>query len=220
MSLPVRVVAGYEEVLEMVPALEKGKAPEGAGHHELQLRIDDTTRTLKRSALRAAQHARQSAAVVKLVDASAGELGLAAPRVSSDWARPGTLVAVQIEPGHEWVVGVLRRVFALGEELRLGMQVLSAHPRSVALRAEVRGGSGAWETELRYDRNAPERLKRGILLDPAALAGGAGAMLLPARLAVEGSALDLLLAAREQAVRVTRLIDDNEGFQRASFEAA
>lgn len=215
MATPVRLVAGFDAVVGVVPPLEKGPVPDaGASRRELQLLLDETSKSVKRAKVRAA---RQSPA--RLVDASSGGLGIAVRRVDAPWASLGALVAVLIEPGEDWILAVLRRIFSVDDELRLGLQLLAAKPRQVTLRADPHAGSSnAWEEATMHEDSFREHYRPAILLEPQPTPLAAADFLLAPGTATRGSQFDLQLARGTQRLRVTRLHADGGHFQRAAFE--
>ena len=210
-----RIVAGFERVVEVIPALDKNAVSPEEARRDLQLSIDDTTRTLSRAKLRAAQ----SIGSARVIDASNGGLGLAISRGDASWARLGAIVAVAIEPGSDWLVGVLRRLFALDKELRLGIQVLSKAPRVLMINPGSTLKETTWEDAVKYEATYRERYRKAILLEATGLPLVKGDLLLPPRLAAEGEAFGVPLPGRNQNIAVTRLLDDGEHYQRAAYEA-
>ncbi|MBS0335387.1 MAG: hypothetical protein JSS40_00915 [Proteobacteria bacterium] len=214
MAATARILAGYGSVLTVLPAPER--SPDGASEaarRRLQLKLDGTSKRLKRSQLRAAE-----VGPARIVDASAGGLGLAIRRADARWAAHGELVAVLIEPGRDWFLGVLRRIFSIDEELRLGIQVLAAKPCTVTLRLDVTAGNQVWDEATRRESDFGERYKRGILPEPQGLPLAAGIMLLPPRLASKGTRFNVPLPVGEQRILVTRILDDTAHYQRVMFE--
>ncbi len=212
MAAPARVIAGFEKVLTVFPAPHAESAE--AGRRALQLKLEDTTGTLQRSKLRAAQ-----TGVARVVDASSGGLGLAIRRGDAAWASHGELVAILIEPGSDWFLGTLRRIFSIENELRLGVQILAARPQVVSLRADVVERAAVWEDALRHEARFKEYYQRGILLEPQALPLAGAEILLAPRLATRGTQFGVPLAQGEQRLRVTRIVEENKHFQRAMFES-
>lgn len=211
MSAVARVTVGFENVLKFVPAI--GKAPleeAGAARRRLQLRIDETSKRIRRTQLRTAQ-----IGTARIVDASAGGVGLAIARNEAHWATHGALLAVLIEPGEDWFLGALERVFSIDEELRLGVQVLAAKPCAVTLRLDSH--AHVWEEATLRDADYDERFRRGILLEQQALPLTGGAMLLPSRLAKKGTLFHVQLDSGEQRIEVTRVLDSNADYQRVMY---
>lgn len=215
MATPVRMMAGFEAILGVVPALETRAVPDAReSRRELQLRLDATSRIIKASLVKAS---RQSPA--RLVDASAGGLGIAVRRADAPWANLGTLVAILIEPSKDWILAVLRRIYSVEDELRLGLQLVSAKPRLINLKADPHAGSSnAWEEATMHEDNFKEHFRSAILLEPQPTPLAAADLLLAPRTATRGSQFDLQLARGTQRLRVTRLHVDSEHFQRAAFE--
>jgi len=209
-----RIVAGFERVVEVIPALDKSAVSPEEARRDLQLSIDDTTRTLSRAKLRAAQ----SIGSARVIDASNGGLGLAIARSDATWARLGAIVGIAIEPGNEWLVGVLRRMFAIGKELRLGIQVLAKAPRVLMLNAGSSLKDLTWEDAVKHEATYRERFRKAILLE-AKLPLTSGDLLLPPKLAQAGGRFEVPLPGGLQTISVAKLLDDSEHYQRASFEA-
>ena len=214
MASSVRVIAGFERVLGVIPPADGSRAESSSSaRRELQLRLDDTSSTLRRDKVRAAR-----IGPARMIDASAGGLGIAIRRVDAPWAMHGALLAIAIEPGNDWFLGVLRRIYSVEDELRLGVQVLAAKPRSVVFRTDTMRRENAWEEAMRFEANFSEHFQRGILLEPQSLPLAGGEILLAPKLASRGSQFTVPLPAGEQRMRVTRLVDDGAHYQRAMFE--
>jgi len=205
MASPARVICGFEQVVALLPAPARDEP--SAPRVDLQLRLDDTVQTLTRSKLRAA--ARVGAAHV--IDASNGGLGVAVRRTDARWAAHGALVGVLIEPGEDWLVGVVRRIFPLDNELRLGIQVLSTRPKALSLSVDTLKRDSVWEEAMRFEATFKERYRKGIWL-------AKGDVLLEPKLASKGSQFDLMLAQGMQRIRVARMLHEGEHYQRVLFE--
>lgn len=212
MASPARVISGFESVVNVLPAL--CDMSRHAKSIDLQLKIDDTTRTLTRARLRAA--AKVGAA--RVIDASNGGLGIAIRRQDARWAVHGTLVGVLIEPGKDWVIGVLRRIFSIDEEIRLGIQVLSTRPQVMSFSPETIKRDSVWEEAMRFEATFKERYRKAILLDPASAPPGSGELLLEPATATKGSQFDVPCGSGVQRIRVARVLHANEGYQRVLFE--
>lgn len=214
MEATARILAGYGSVLTVLPSPESSPDESGeAARRRLQLKLDGTSKRLKRSQLRAAE-----VGPARIIDASAGGLGLAIRRVDARWAAHGALVAVLIEPGKDWFLGVLRRIFSIDEELRLGIQVLAAKPCTVTLRVDVDARNQIWDDATRREADFDERYKRGILLERQGLPLAGGVMLLPPGLASKGTHFNVPLTMGEQRIVVTRVLEDSTHYQRVMFE--
>ncbi len=209
-----RIVAGFDRVVEVLPALDKSALSPEEAKRDLQLAIDDTTRTLSRAKLRAAQ----SIGSARVIDASNGGLGIAIARSDAAWARLGAIVAIAIEPGNEWLVGVLRRVFAIDKELRLGIQVQAKAPRVLMLNTGTTLKDMTWEDAVKYEATYNERFRKAILLE-ARLPLASGDLLLAPKLAQAGGSIEVPLPGGLQTLAVARLLDVGEYYQRIAFEA-
>jgi len=216
MAAPARVLGGFENVVSVIPALDKGLLGDAAAaRRELQLKLDETSKTLSRAKLRAGR-----VGAARVVDASAGGLGIAIRRSDAPWAALGALLAIRIEPGTEWFLGVLRRVFSIENELRLGVQILAARPHVVALRTETVKRDQVWEEAMRFEATFKEHYQRGILCEPQTLPLRNGEMLLAPKLASRGTQFNVPLPrGGEQRIRIERLVEDSQHYQRAMFDS-
>ena len=133
-----------------------------------------------------------------MLDASAGGLGLAVRRTDAAWTKHGALLAVLIEPGKDWFVGVRRRIFS--------MYAPTVHEHMV------------WDEAIRADKSFNEHFRHAILLEAQSLPLVAGDLLLPPGMATQGAQFDVQLKGGQQRIGITRLHIDNEYFQRVLFE--
>lgn len=214
-ALAARLVGSFENVVSVVPTLagiQPGQA-NGQARSALRLLLNETSKSLKRSKLRAAR-----VEPGRVVDASAGGLGLAIRHADAMWAKHGMLIAVLIEPGKDWYVGVLRRIYSIDEELRLGIQILAPKPRKILLHAPLAREHMVWEEAIRRDKNFREQFHYAILLEPQGVPLAAADLLLPPGLATQGAQFNLPLASGEQRLSIARLHVDSEFFQRVLFE--
>ncbi len=213
-ALAARVINGFEQVLGVVPVLESPQIKAtGQARSSLRVELDQTNNSLKRSKVRAAR-----VGPARVLDASAGGLGLAIRRGDAAWAKHGMLVAVLIEPGKDWFVGVLRRIFSVDEELRLGIQILAAKPRKVLLYSQAFRDNMVWEEAILAEKSFGENYRYAILLEPQPLPLTAADLLLPPGMAKQGIQFDVPLPTGQQRISITRLPLDTEYFQRALFE--
>jgi hypothetical protein len=209
------VKAGFESAVEVMKALEQGDLERSsAAAPALQIVLEPADAAPKPERIRKSLEAGN----VKLVDASVGGLGLMLPRKDAPWARLGMLIAVYVEPGPDWVIGVLRRISAVGDLIGLGIAVLSREPKVAWFRLEATGYASVWEEEKRMDRNFLEHFQRGIVLDADCAPLGPGELLLAPGIAERGSRLDIPLARSTQRIRITALREATEDFHRVAFE--
>jgi hypothetical protein len=214
LALAARIVNGFEKVVGVVPPMGGERDGDAAAARKaLHLKLDETTRSLKRSKVKGAR-----VGLARVVDASAGGLGLGIRSADATWAEHGALVAVLLEPGKEWFVGVLRRIFSVDEELRLGIQILAAKPKKVMLRAPSVREDSPWEEATRVEKRFKEVFRQGIVLEAQSLPLAAGEMLLPPGLASRGDQFNVPMADKQQRLHISRLHVDNEHFQRVLFE--
>jgi len=215
MAAAARVIAGFEPVLGVLPPPERSASEDaGVARRRLELELDATTKSLKRAKVQAAR-----VGPARVIDASAGGLGIAIRRVDARWAVHGELLAITIEPDGDWFLGVLRRIFSVENEFRLGIQVLAAKPKVVTLRADTVQRDEVWADAMKYEAAFREHYKRGILLEPQALPLAAGEMLLAPGLASRGTQFGVPMAEGEQRIRVSRVVEDNVHYQRVMFES-
>ncbi|MGE0873361.1 MAG: hypothetical protein AB7O31_01690 [Burkholderiales bacterium] len=214
MASAARVIAGFENILRVVPPADRQQIGDTrAVRRALELKLDESSQTLKRDQVRAALTGE-----ARVVDASAGGIGIAIPRAQAPWATQGALLAVTIEPGTAWFLGVLRRIFSVDDELRLGVQLLAARPTSVAFLTESVKPEQVWEDAIRHERAFDDHYQRGILLEPQALPLQGAQLLLAPGLASRGSQFTVPSSKGQQRIRVTRLAEDGPHYQRAIFE--
>ena len=213
-ALAARTLGGFEQVIGVVPVLADQQAkPVGNGRKALRLELDETAKSLKRAKIRAAR-----VEPARVLDASAGGLGLALRRGSGAWAKHGMLVAVVIEPGKDWFVGVLRRIYSIDEELRLGIQILATKPRKILLYAPATREHLVWEEAIQSEKSFKEHFRYAILLEPQELPLATADLLLSPGMAKQGMQFDVPLPNGQQRISIVRVHLDNEHFQRATFE--
>ncbi len=215
LALAARVVGGFNNVVGVVPMLAgiQSKQASSEARSAIRLLLSETSKSLKRTTLRAAR-----VEPARVIDASTGGLGLAIRRADAVWTKHGMLLAVMIEPGKDWFVGVLRRIFSIDDELRLGIQILTPRPRKILLHAPVTRDHMVWEEVIRGEKNFAENFKYCILLEPQGLPLAAADLLLPPGMATKGAQFNLPLASGQQRLSIARLHVDSEFFQRALFE--
>jgi hypothetical protein len=213
-ALAARAMGGFDQVLSVIPVLA-GQRSEDAGvaKKALRLQLNETSKSLKRSKVRAAR-----VEPARVLDASAGGLGLALRRKDATWVKHGMLVAVVIEPGKDWFVGVLRRIYSIDEELRLGIQILATKPRKLLLYAPAVREHLVWEEAIRSEKSFSEHFRYAIMLEPQELPLVTADLLLVPGMATQGAQFDVPLANGQQRISITRIHIDNENFQRAMFE--
>ena len=212
MASPARVISGFDNIVNVLPAYEQRVPTDKT--IDLQIKIDDTSQTLNRAKLRAAQRVGPA----HVIDASNGGLGIAMRPVDARWAALDVLVAVLIEPGKDWIVGVVRRLFSLDDELRIGIQVLSTQPHVLSIATDTLKRDQAWEEAIRFEASFRDKYKKAILLDPRADPAAGGDLLLEAGLASRGAQFDIPLAAVRQRIRVARLAHSSDSYQRVVYE--
>lgn len=209
-----RVLAGFDAVAKVTPLADQGPWTGGGREPggELRIQLDDTEEAAFRTKATAE---RQNPA--RLLDASSSGMGISIRRGDAKWAALGALVAACVDPGHEWSIGVLRRLSSEGEELRLGIQVLSRQPKLVWFKLETVRRETVWDEALAGQGSFLEHFQRGILLEPREPLE-AGDMLVAPGVASRGSQLDIPLPSGVQRVRVTAVRETAAGYHRVAFE--
>jgi len=215
MAAAARVIAEFELVLGVLPPPERTASEDaGSARRRLALELDATSKSLKRAKVQAAR-----VGPARVIDASAGGLGLAIKRTDARWAVHGALLAIMIVPEGDWFLGVLRRIFSVQDEFRLGIQVLAAKPKVVTLRADTVKRDEVWADAMKHEAAFRDHYQRGILLEPQALPLADGEMLLSSGRASRGTQFGVPLTDGEQRIRVTRVVENNEHYQRVMFES-
>lgn len=208
LSASAEILYTFDSIARALPSAEQ-EAPSAASG---SLSIIDQTGKLQREAM-----ARPSAAfAARVIDASSGGLGLAV-QGSPAWLKHGTLVAVRVERNPEWMIATVRRIFAPAEkERRIGLQILSAHPR----RFTFQGGdlNTVWEEAARQEIRSSETSRHGILLYPEGFARTRGELLLPAGAAAKNKRLDVRSRGSLRQVQLTRIDDDGAQYDRVAYE--
>lgn len=206
---------GFAGACRMLPPLDQGSALEASeAKSTLRIQLDDAEQK-RQAAARAAHIARELRG--HLYDASASGIGLTLSRREAGWAKLGSLLAVCVEPGPDWILGVVRRMNAEEEELRLGVAVICRKPRVAWFHAESTGHTTVWDDEKRFERNFEEYFQRGILVD-GATPEAPGQILLPAGLAARGSRIDIPMAAGMHRLVVSGVIEETQDFQRVAYD--
>ena len=207
---------GLDNAVESITALEQGvtlrQAAAGAAFIEYE-----ATRSVSNRGMKAVRETK-----ARLADASAAGLGLLAPRKDADWIRVGTLLALLVEPGPDWVVGTLCRISAessaTGEMLRFGIRVLARRPKACWFHVPPEARAPDAPQEGWSERNFLAYFKRGILLDVELAPGVTGEMLVPHGAAKAGQVLDVPGEIATQHARVTALRESTPGYDRVAFE--
>ena len=64
-----------------------------------------------------------------LFDRSDSGIGILLKDEESDWAKVGKLLAIRLDPTHPWLIGVIRRITRMPDDMRkIGIQTLSSKP--------------------------------------------------------------------------------------------
>jgi len=203
---------GFEDVAKVMPDVDQGD-------RQIMQSVDKGLRIQLGADERKAQ-APRAVRLIKgeLHDASTSGMGVVVDRSEVRWARIGALVAVCVQPGRDWVVGVVRRANDVADQLRLGVALLSRKPRLLWFRLEGSGYKTVWEAEKRYERNFLEQFQRGILMEADQPPFSSGEMLLPPGLASRGTRFDVPMHAGMERLLVTAVREETQDFQRVAYE--
>ena len=154
----------------------------------------------------------------ELTDASSSGLGVSLPRAQARWAKVGSLVGVMLNPGAEWVLGVVRRMNASEEKLELGISVLTRKPRLVWCEIDDAGHTSVWADATKFEKNFDEHFIKGILIEPQGAQFVPGEILLPPGAATRGSMFDVPVDGGEVRLRIVTIREQTHDFLRAEFE--
>lgn len=154
----------------------------------------------------------------QVIDASAAGLGVRLPRKEAAHVRLGTLLAVFVEPGPDWVVGALRRISAEGDMLRFGIRILGRRATFAWFHARSAAQAKVLEHEDRGEKEFAEFYQPGLLLDVDFATTEAGEMLVPHGAVKIGQCLEFPLEAGVQHVRLNAMREASKGFNRVAFE--
>lgn len=166
LDAPVMLRSGLEDVLRAVAPLDQGPAL-----------AEEAKRAERRAAEKAppAKPVRETAA--RLVDGSTDGMGILVARVDASWARIGLLVSVYLEGEKTCAVGVVRRIGAQGDKLRLGIGVLARQPRSAWLHVRTPPPERGAPHEERGTRELLDFYRQVLLLESEPRPGAAGSLL-------------------------------------------
>lgn len=211
MQAQVVLLNGFENASRPLPGMDQGER-ELAISRESRLRIQLDAAEQK---ARASHQARLIKAI--LIDASTHGMGIVVNRAEARWAKVGALLAICMQPGRHWVVGVVRRVNdAADGNLHLGVAVIVSEPRLLWFLLDTADVQTAWDHEVRRERNFFEHYQRGIIQGSPALT--AGELLLPPGLASHGSRFTVPMSGNSVHLVVTGITEETHDFQRAAFE--
>jgi len=208
LDMPIKVRRGFDSVVQAIAPLDQGAA--------LAAEATAAVKSLpqKRSA-EASEAAKEAEA--RLVDASVAGLGVLVPRKDAAWARLGTLLAIYMEPGPDWIVGVLRRITAEGQMLRLGIGILGRRARCGWFHLRSSPSSTIAGHEARKGEDFLTFYRPGIFLDIDMESAATGEILIPRDGLKLGSRLELPLEHKVQHLSPTGC-ESTTGFDTVAFE--
>jgi hypothetical protein len=101
-----------------------------------------TERTKSAAAQRAQGSRDLSSEQWPLFDRSDSGIGVILKGEESEWVKVGKLLAIRLDPTHPWLIGVIRRITRMHDDMRkIGVQTLSSEPALVQLDAhEITAG--------------------------------------------------------------------------------
>jgi hypothetical protein len=215
LDAPALMRFGLDNTAEAVATLEQGAVLRKEAAAE-KARLQAEAAKQKNPQARAAKLTPEVQA--QLVDASAAGLGLRVPRKDAGHVRLGTLLAVYVEPGPDWVVGTLRRISAEGNMLRFGVRILGRRAKLAWFHARAGAQAKVLEHEERGDKEFQEFYQHGILLDVDFATIEVGEMLVPHGTVKIGQCLEFPFEGGVQHARVTAMRDTNRVFDRVAFD--
>jgi hypothetical protein len=214
LDAPALIRFGLDNTAEAVTALEQG-APMRKEAAALKARMQAEVAKQKSQQTRAKAIRDVEAQVI---DASAAGLGVRLPRKEAAHVRLGTLLAVFVEPGPDWVVGALRRISAEGDMLRFGIRILGRRARLAWFHARSAAQAKVLEHEDRGEKEFAEFYQPGILLDVDFATTEVGEMLVPHGAVKIGQCLEFPFEAGVRHVRLTGMREASKGFNRVAFD--
>jgi len=219
--VPVAAIAdvhrGLRAVSRVMPLLDQGAwNRSGAdGAQGLSIQLDDEELAAQRAG-RSVE--RESGG--RVLDASSGGIGIAMRRADARAAELGQLAAVRVRGREDWAVGVVRRVGADREELRLGLQLSTRRPRLVWFRRETVERASPWEQELLVERRFLDFFQSGILLDTDGDAIASGRLIVAPGVAERGNVLAVPLAGGVLKLKVVATEEAGPDWRRIRFETS
>lgn len=203
-----RIVGGFAGALRVIEP-----ADQGAWLRDLAalgpLAGEELAEDPKKAALR-------EPAPMRVQDASPRGLGILVPRSKAGWARVGAIAAVHVESAAGWALVAVRRLGAVGPDLRLGLQVLAPHPRALWLRVPGVDSERLWARS-KKPLDVAAGLVRGLL--PAMDARGLvpGQLLLDPGIAEATDEFEVPLPDRLQCIKVAKRLGATGEFARVAF---
>jgi len=213
LEAPALIRFGLDNTAEAVATLDQGtliRKEAAAVKGRMQAEAAKQSQQARAKAIRDVQ--------AQVIDASAAGLGVRLPRKEASHVRLGTLLAVFVEPGPDWVVGALRRVSAEGDMLRFGIRILGRHARLAWFHARLGAQAKELEHEDRGEQEFAEFYQPGILLDVDFATTELGEMLVPHGAVRIGKCLEFPFEDGVQHVRLTAAREASKGFDRVAFD--
>jgi hypothetical protein len=188
----------------------------GQGKGALRIQMNDAERREQAAASRTARVIHG-----ETLDASTTGMAVTVAHGEVRWAKVGALVAACVQPGKDWVVGVVKRVNDQkdrdgADRLRLGVALMGSKPRLLWFHME--NFATAWDHEKVRERNFLEHFQRGIVIDLGKPPLSFGEMLLPPGLASRGTRFEVPLQGGSIHLVVKEMREQTHDFQRVCFE--
>jgi hypothetical protein len=210
LDVPIRLCSGFDSIVQAMSPLDQGAALEAEAAKAMRSRSEIDPRTEAAKAVRETE--------ARLADASAAGLGVLVPRKYAAWARLGTLLAIYMEPGPDWIVGALRRISAEGDMLRLGIRILARRPRRGWFHLRSSTEATVRSHEERMDEDFLKFYQQGILLDVDLDSAATGEILVSHGVLKLGSRLEFPLESKVLHISPTAECEATRGFDRVALE--
>jgi hypothetical protein len=210
LNVPIRLRCGFDSIVQAMIPLDQGASLEAQAADALRSRSEQDLHTEAGKAVRETE--------AHLADASAAGLGVLVPRKDATWARLGTLLAIYMEPGPDWIVGALRRISAEGDLLRLGIRILGRRPRRGWFHLRSSTPAAVASHEERMDEEFLKFYRQGILLDVDLDCAATGEILVPHGVLKLGSRLEFPLDSKVVHIAPSAECEATGGFDRVAFE--
>lgn len=140
--------------------------------------------------------------------------GAVIPQLAEDWVRIGTLLALRPEDGSHWSVGLVRRLGRDREHrVYVGIQQLAQNPVPARLWPLAREIS---MPQSLTDAPAQDHVC-AMLLRPSAGCGEMDSLLVASGNFVAGRVFEMLIQGDKRLIRLERLLEAGQDFQRVSF---
>ncbi len=214
-SATARVLCGFGTVSAVLPLFDQGtwnRAAAAKAGSDLRIQLDDEEQAAQRAKK---PSARQFSA--RVLDSSSGGIGLAVHSGNARAAALGALIGVQPDGKPDWVVGVVRRIAVQGEELHLGVQLLTRRPQLLWFHRQDRKTASPWEMERASSHEFLEYFQCAIVVRADDEDQADGQLITAAGVLKAGLILDVPLALGLLRVRIGAINEATGDYQRAAY---